>query len=115
MGKITAQQALEAIERRKVAHQAMKEAEQLSFAKLGEKFGIAKETARRLTTASKHRLHGITPDDVALIREAAKERVRLMEIANQHSLRAVADDLGISQTMVKMIESGERLGRLTAG
>lgn len=112
MGKITAQQAREAISRRAIARQAMKEAEQLSFAKLGEKFGIAKETARRLTTASKHRLKCISHDDVSLIREAAKERVRLMAIANQHSLRAVADDLGISQTMVKMIESGERWGRI---
>ncbi|HEY9816484.1 MAG TPA: hypothetical protein V6D20_11910, partial [Candidatus Obscuribacterales bacterium] len=50
----------------------------------------------------------MTYDDALTLRAAAAERDRLKKLAKEHSVGRVAEDYGVSKTMVGLISNGSR-------
>lgn len=114
--KLTEADVREIIRRRTLGRQYMDEAESLSNTNLAEKFGMHKNSIDRIASG-KHiskPYRGRTMADVNLIRNAADERRRLRYLASEHSRAKVADDYGISGSLVDKIMAGTAWVRLHA-
>ena len=61
---------------------------------------------------NRHYLSKLTEDDVRLIREADKERQRLLAEASHLTQGALAEKFDVSRSAIQMIASGERWGHV---
>lgn len=112
--KLTEAEALEIYQRKAFAKSVRDEARRLSMPALADKFGLHRETIRRLASdkcVSKP-YRDRTMGDVELIRQAIAERDRLLALAAQHTSPRIAADFGVSVSMVDGIYEGRKWVRL---
>jgi hypothetical protein len=108
-------QAGEILARIEKRRELTRHARELSNPSLGEKFGLHHKSISRIVTGLRG---GIKPyrdttlSDYALIRECASERNRLRQEAALHSDAALANEYGISASLVCGIGMGARWVRI---
>lgn len=113
--KLTEAQASEIYRRRMLAREYIAEARKLSNPALAEKCEITEKAVSRIiaghrwkTGSGKSRYAGMTRELADLLRQAAKERDRLKSLAAPHSIRRLADEFGVSESLVDQIGMGRR-------
>jgi len=109
--KLTTAQASEILRRRRLAQAYIEEAALLSNTALAAKFEINHKSISRIVNnhrwdSAKKFYGNMTSHDAQLIRNAAKERDNLKSLAAEHSVRAIAKEYGVSESLVGLIGTG---------
>lgn len=113
--KLTESQAREISSRIERRRELCRQAGELSNPQLGEKFGLHHKSISRIASGLRGGIkpyRDMTLTDYALIRECAAERNRLRQEAALHSDAALANEYGISASLVCGIGMGTRWVRI---
>ena len=113
--KLTKERAAEILRRRRLAQRYLEEARKLSNPIIAEKYGITTKSVSRIisghrwkTGSRMSRYAGMEYRDAINIRALADSRDRFKRLAAQHSLKVIADELGVSESLVDAIGNGRR-------